>query len=69
MQLLGSIKALSGLEFVSAYISINGCPELFDFSPLYKVFSLCPSLYFWPEVSGCGYNPTKEQILNGEGNG
>lgn len=64
MSKLTDISALSNLKYVKFSITINYDPMLYDFTPLKNVLTnFTGELY----ISNNGYNPTKEQILNGQG--
>ena len=59
-----NLKAISGLANIekSGKVNIDNCPLLYDFSPLVNCVNNGCSWY----VNGCGYNPTKYQMQNGE---
>lgn len=60
--LLEDISGLSGLTNC-ANISITNSPNLYNFQPLETVAKNMTGTWY---VYGCGYNPTKYQMLNGE---
>ena len=59
---LEDISGLSGLTNC-ANISITNSPNLYNFQPLETVAKNMTGTWY---VYGCGYNPTKYQMLNGE---
>lgn len=59
---LVDISGLSGLTNC-ANISITNSPNLYDFQPLETAAKNMTGTWY---VYGCGYNPTKYQMLNGE---
>ena len=59
---LENISGFSGLTDC-ADISITGSPNLYDFQPLETAAKNMTGTWY---VYGCGYNPTKYQMLNGE---
>mgnify|MGYP001635048022 CR=1 FL=1 len=62
---LSDISALKNLEVVEGTdFRIEGCYWLKDFTPLEKVLTSYQGTF---STSSNGYNPTKTQILNGEG--
>lgn len=60
---LTDMSALNGISNSVKNITITGCESLYDFSPLVPVVQNMTGIW---SVSGCGYNPTKYQMLNGE---
>lgn len=60
---LTDISAFDGLESVLHDININHCDRLLDFSPLRQAVEKMTGEW---KVSECGYNPTKEQMLDGQ---
>ena len=60
---LMDMSALNGISNSVKNITITGCESLYDFSPLVPVVQNMTGIW---TVSGCGYNPTKYQMLNGE---
>ena len=65
MDNLTDISALSNLNYVRKLITINYSPLLYDFTPLKNVLKNFEEEKL--HISHNGYNPTKEQILNGQG--
>ena len=62
---LSSIHAFNSLQQVNGEeISIKDCVILKDFTPLQNVLQTFNGTFI---TEGNGYNPTKEQILNGQG--
>ena len=59
---LGDISGFSGLTNC-ANISITNSPNLYNFQPLETAAKNMTGTWY---VYGCGYNPTKYQMLNGE---
>ena len=59
------LEDISGFRGLTncADISISGSPNLYDFQPLETAAKNMTGLWY---VYGCGYNPTKYQMLNGE---
>lgn len=65
LQSLNDINALNALQNVGgANFNIQDCEKLFDFTPLKNVLTNYNGTF---TLSGNGYNPTKYQILNGQG--
>ena len=60
---LTDLSALGNISNSVKDISIRGSESLYDFSPLVPVVQNMTGIW---SVSGCGYNPTKYQMLNGE---
>ena len=61
---LNDLSALSNsVECNVNDITIRNCESLFDFSPFVSLVNNMTGTWL---VSGCGYNPTKYQMLNGE---
>ncbi len=60
---LTDISAFDGLESVLHDINIRNCDRLSDFSPLRQAVEKMTGEW---TVSECGYNPTKEQMLDGQ---
>lgn len=60
---LSDISSLKKLDCVVKNIEITNCKSLYDFSPLVEMVETMTGTWY---VSGCGYNPTKYQMLNGE---
>ena len=62
---LSDISALTNLETVEgSEFKIKGCYKLKDFTPLKQALTSYQGTFL---TYSNGYNPTKEQILNGEG--
>ena len=62
---LNALTSLSGLENLNSAhnnISITNCHNLLNFCPLVPAVENMTGTWY---VSGCGYNPTKYQMLNG----
>ena len=59
---LEDISGFSGLTNC-ANISITNSPKLYNFQPLETAVKNMTGTWY---VYGCGYNPTKYQMLNGE---
>lgn len=59
---LEDISGLSGLTNC-ANVSITNSPNLYNFQPLETAAKNMTGTWY---VYGCGYNPTKYQMLNGE---
>jgi hypothetical protein len=59
-----SIEFMTHVTHVGT-LQIQNNASLYDFTPLYNALSTNSINYL--TISGNGYNPTKEQILNGEG--
>ena len=59
---LEDISGFSGLTNC-ANVSITNSPNLYNFQPLETAVKNMTGTWY---VSGCGYNPTKYQMLNGE---
>ena len=57
------LSVLGNISNAVKDINITGCKSLYDFSPLVPVVQNMTGIW---SVSGCGYNPTKYQMLNGE---
>lgn len=57
------LSVLGNISNAVKDINITGCESLYDFSPLVPVVQNMTGIW---SVSGCGYNPTKYQMLNGE---
>ena len=60
---LTDLSALGNISNAVNNITITGGKLLYDFSPLVPVVQNMTGIW---SVSGCGYNPTKYQMLNGE---
>lgn len=60
---LTDLSALGNISNSVKDISISNCESLYDFSPLVPVVQKMTGIW---SVYGCGYNPTKYQMLNGE---
>lgn len=60
---LNDVSALGNISNAVKDISITKCESLYDFSPLVPVVQNMTGIW---TVYGCGYNPTKYQMLNGE---
>ena len=58
---LNNIDALKNLKSITE-ISITNCSKLYDFCVLKNVVQNMSGTFY---VNGCGYNPTKQQLLNG----
>lgn len=65
MDKLKDISALSNLKYVGDMITIADDPMLYDFTPLKNIMKNFDEKKLF--ILGNGYNPTKEQILNGQG--
>lgn len=62
--LLSDLSALSNsIQYNVNDITIQNCESLYDFSPFIPLVENMTGTWL---VSGCGYNPTKYQMLNGE---
>lgn len=61
---LTDISGLGGVTSVMNDITIVVCQNLYNFNPLKSMVEKMTGEW---EVSNCGYNPTKEQMLNGNG--
>ena len=59
---LSDVSSLGKLTSVND-ITITNCKSLFDFTPLVETAKNMTGTWY---VYGCGYNPTKYQMLNGE---
>ena len=59
------LEDISGLSSLAncTNVSITDSPNLYDFQPLETVAKNMTGTWY---VYGCGYNPTKYQMLNGE---
>lgn len=61
---LSDLSALSNsLQYNVNDITIQNCESLYDFSPFVPLVENMTGTWL---VNGCGYNPTKYQMLNGE---
>lgn len=61
---LSDLSALSNsIQYNVNDITIQNCESLYDFSPFIPLVENMTGTWL---VSGCGYNPTKYQMLNGE---
>lgn len=60
---LTSIDGFSGLRNIGKSLSITDCTKLIDFCAIENIMQ---TMDFGYTVSGNAYNPTKEQILNGQ---
>lgn len=60
---LKSLDDLKNLQEIGGKITIDYCPKLFDFCILKNIVISNQNLFYSHEN---GYNPTREQILNGE---
>ena len=60
---LTDMSALTNISNPVNNITITRCESLYDFTPLVPVVQNMTGIW---SVSGCGYNPTKYQMLNGE---
>lgn len=60
---LSDISSLKKLDCAVKDIKITMCKSLYDFTPLVEMVKAMTGTWY---VSGCGYNPTKYQMLNGE---
>ncbi|MDL2242927.1 hypothetical protein LJC25_04275, partial [Bacteroidales bacterium OttesenSCG-928-K03] len=60
---LKDISSLSNIATELEDITITNCSNLYDFCPIVPLVENMTGTWY---VTGCGYNPTKYQMLNGD---
>lgn len=58
-----SLTGLANVNSIMQDVYIKKCPNLFNFCPLVPAIENMTGTWY---VNGCGYNPTKYQMLNGQ---